>query len=80
MSSLKETVIEIVKTVSGREDVHFETDLNELEMNSVKLIEMLIELEMTFDVDVLDEQLDLDELNRVCDVYDFMNRLLSERE
>ncbi|UFJ42417.1 phosphopantetheine-binding protein [Brevibacillus humidisoli] len=77
--SLQETVIEIVKNISGRDDVHFESDLLDLDMNSVKLIEMLIELEMTFDVDVLDEQLNLDELNRVCDVYEYMNRLLEQQ-
>lgn len=77
--SLKESVMEIVKNISGRDDVQFDSNLLDLDMNSVKLIELLIELEITFDVDVLDEQLNLDELNRVSDVYEYMNRLLEQK-
>jgi acyl carrier protein len=70
--TLENMVINIVKQISGMETCTLNTEFIELDMDSTKIIEVLIELEIHFDRDMLDGELNLDTFVKVQDLYDYV--------
>ncbi|KEQ25401.1 phosphopantetheine-binding protein [Paenibacillus tyrfis] len=70
-----DTLLDIIRTISGKERITPETSFVELEMDSTNLVEVLIELEMVMNVDILDANLNFYEMEKVSDVYDYVARL-----
>ncbi|GAA4726430.1 acyl carrier protein [Brevibacillus fulvus] len=74
-----EQILEIVKKISGRPTAEMSSSFAELGMSSTNIVEMLIEFEMIFDVDVLDENLNIFELQTVQEAHDYINRLVEKK-
>ncbi|GLI08257.1 hypothetical protein YDYSG_42870 [Paenibacillus tyrfis] len=70
-----DTLLDIIRTISGKEKITPESSFVELEMDSTNLVEVLIELEMVMNVDILDANLNFYEMEKVSDVYDYVARL-----
>ncbi|PUA35219.1 acyl carrier protein [Paenibacillus elgii] len=70
-----DTLLDIIRTISGKERITPESSFVELEMDSTNLVEVLIELEMVMNVDILDANLNFYEMEKVSDVYDYVARL-----
>lgn len=75
----KETMLQLVKQMSNVEQIDMEMLFSEIGMDSTQVIELLIELEIMFNIDLLDERLNFDEMVRVVDIFDYINHVLNER-
>ncbi|MEC0248517.1 phosphopantetheine-binding protein [Paenibacillus chitinolyticus] len=72
-----EKVIELTSSVSGRGDVTADTVFEELGLDSSGVLELLIEFEILLDTDVLNEELNLYEFEKVSDMHRYLLRLVS---
>lgn len=74
---MEQEILTIVKSISGRSDIDLDTELMEVGLDSTNIIEILIEAEMVFNVDALDNQLNLDQFKRVRDIGDYLSQLVN---
>jgi acyl carrier protein len=72
---LHDTILDLVKKISNKSEIQMNTSFLELGMDSTNLVELLIESEILFNIDVLDNSLNLDEFQTVSDVYEYIRRL-----
>ncbi|MGX4583742.1 phosphopantetheine-binding protein [Paenibacillus chitinolyticus] len=72
-----EKVIELTSNVSGRGDVTADTVFEELGLDSSGVLELLIEFEILLDTDILNEELNLYEFEKVSDMHRYLLRLVS---
>ncbi|MBU8772063.1 phosphopantetheine-binding protein [Cytobacillus oceanisediminis] len=72
----EEMIIDTVKKISGIENISMETQFSSLEMDSVSVLEALIELEIMLNIDVLDEDLEFNNLVIVRDLYDYIAKII----
>jgi len=75
-----QTIIDVVSQQCRNTDVTADTSFIELEMDSTQLVELLIEFEILLDIDVLDANLNLDRLQTVGEVYQYLSFVLSRKE
>lgn len=59
---LKDIIIKIVDADLQASDINEEMDLMDIGFDSVKVIELIVELETEFDIEFYDEDLDIDNL------------------
>jgi len=71
-------VLEVIKKIAGLTEIDECSVLQELDVDSTILLEILIELEIQLDIDLLDEQLDLDALQTGKDIYDFLRLIMNK--
>jgi acyl carrier protein len=71
----KEQLLDVIRQVSGSEQVDLDSTFEALDMDSTNVVEALIELEMIMDVDILDANVNLYEMHKVSDVYNYVNKL-----
>ncbi len=76
----KEQLIEIVQRVCEKEQVELDSSFEALEMDSTNIVEVLIELEMVLDMDILDANVNLYEMDKIGDMYDYLATLPSSAE
>ena len=78
--NVKEKVIEIVSTLSNeRENIEVNEDTklsNDLEFDSLTIFEAVVEIESTFDIEIPDEYLDVEELDKVGNIIEIVNQLV----
>jgi acyl carrier protein len=78
--NVKEKVIEIVSTLSNEgENVEVNEDTtlsNDLEFDSLTIFEAVVEIESTFDIEIPDEYLDVEELDKVGNIIEIVNQLV----
>lgn len=77
MSLIEVDILEIVKnTITNNldvpiEDIHLETDFqNDLDADSLDIVELIMELEVEFDIEINDDE--LDKLRTVEDVVEYI--------
>ncbi|WP_214482986.1 phosphopantetheine-binding protein [Bacillus sp. SM2101] len=75
----KAKFLNIVEGIIDKENVKFESTFEELDMDSTSVIELLIEFEMEYNIDILDDNLNLDDVNTLSDAYDYLSKLLSSK-
>ncbi|MFD2673322.1 phosphopantetheine-binding protein [Marinicrinis sediminis] len=68
-------LIDMIKQISGREEVKLEDTFEALEMDSTNIVELLIEMEMVLDIDILDANLNLYDMIRVADVEAYIQQI-----
>lgn len=69
-------IINAIKQLSGTSEVMLSTSFSELGMDSTTIVELLIECEVMFDIDVLSSDLNLDEFIFVEDVCKFLQHVI----
>lgn len=74
----EEMLIDVIRKISGQEEIRLHTEFVDLNMDSVGILESLIELELLLDIDVLDEELVFNDLKTVKDIYDFVSKMVKE--
>lgn len=78
--NVKEKVIEIVSILSNEgENVEVNEDTtlsNDLEFDSLTIFEAVVEIESTFDIEIPDEYLDVEELDKVGNIIEIVNQLV----
>lgn len=65
----KERMVELTREISGIKDIAMETKFAAAGIDSVMLVELLVEFEFQADRDILSLELDLDLLETLDDVY-----------
>lgn len=70
-------IINMIQSISGINPVKMETSFVELGMDSTGVLELLIEIEVKYNLDVLTNELSIDDLQTVKDLYDFVLRLMN---
>ncbi|MVO98875.1 MULTISPECIES: phosphopantetheine-binding protein [Paenibacillus] len=73
-----EAALEVIGKIGGLDSVELDTHLLEQGIDSVKVVEILIEFEMMFNIDVLDDQLNLDELTTPGRIQAYINGILAK--
>ncbi|SDZ37904.1 acyl carrier protein [Bacillus sp. 166amftsu] len=68
----------IVQTIENPElELNLQSSLQELGLDSTNIVEILIECELLFDIDVLDNDLNLDDFKNVEDIIDYIEKLMN---
>lgn len=77
-----EKIIEIIAQIAGMnmEDIALDDELKILGINSLETVELLLELEETFEIAFDISDLDIDELGSVESVINLTNRYIVKRE
>ncbi|GEM_PF-7094746 len=70
-------IIDMIQSISGNTPVKMEKSFVELGMDSTGILEILIEIEVKYNLDVLTNELSIDDLQTVKDLYDFVLRLMN---
>lgn len=70
-------ILEMIQKLIGVSKVGMETSFVELSMDSTGILELLIEIEVKYNVDVLTNDLSIDGFQTVKDLYDYVLRLMS---
>ncbi|WP_217559657.1 phosphopantetheine-binding protein [Paenibacillus sp. GbtcB18] len=73
-----EAALEVIQKIGGLDSVAIDTNFLEKGIDSVKIVEILIEFEMMFNIDVLDDQLNLDELSTPKHIQDYVNGIIAK--
>ncbi|MFS0836953.1 phosphopantetheine-binding protein [Paenibacillus sp. 1P03SA] len=73
-----EAALEVIQKIGGLDNVEMNTNFLEKGIDSVKVVEILIEFEMMFNIDVLDDQLNLDELSTPKRIQDYINGIIAK--
>ncbi len=78
-NTVEKEIISIISDVSGFEEIKPETNLqSELEIDSIKAIEITVAIEKKFKVSVRDE--DIPKIITVKDTIDLVNNLLQQKD
>ncbi|MEH6989563.1 acyl carrier protein [Cytobacillus firmus] len=74
---MEEKILEIIRgTLEDNEsELNINSNLQELGLDSTNIVEILIECELIFDIDVLDNDLNLDDFNNVEDIINYIETL-----
>ena len=77
--TVEKEIISIISDVSGFEEIKPETNLqSELEIDSIKAIEITVAIEKKFKISVRDE--DIPKIITVKDTIDLVNNLLQQKD
>ncbi|MCM3399737.1 phosphopantetheine-binding protein [Oceanobacillus profundus] len=75
----KEEFIEVAKEIVESDKLELESSFKELGMDSTHVIELLIEYEIEYNIDILDDNLNLDDIKTLGDAYDYISKLVSTK-
>lgn len=75
----KEEFIEVAKEIVESDKLELESSFKELGMDSTHVIELLIEYEIEYNIDILDDNLNLDDIKTLGDAYDYISKLVSSK-
>ena len=75
----KEEFIEVAKEIVESDKLELESSFKELGMDSTHVIELLIEYEVEYNIDILDDNLNLDDIKTLGDAYDYISKLESTK-
>lgn len=75
----KEEFIEVAKEIVESDKLELESSFKELGMDSTHVIELLIEYEVEYNIDILDDNLNLDDIKTLGDAYDYISKLVSSK-
>ena len=75
----KEEFIEVAKEIVESDKLELESSFKELGMDSTHIIELLIEYEIEYNIDILDDNLNLDDIKTLGDAYDYISKLVSTK-
>ena len=75
----KEEFIEVAKEIVESDKLELESSFKELGMDSTHVIELLIEYEIEYNIDILDDNLNLDDIKTLGDAYDYISKLESTK-
>ncbi|RHW32550.1 phosphopantetheine-binding protein [Oceanobacillus profundus] len=75
----KEEFIEVAKEIVESDKLELESSFKELGMDSTHVIELLIEYEVEYNIDILDDNLNLDDIKTLGDAYDYISKLVSTK-
>ncbi|MCK6259488.1 phosphopantetheine-binding protein [Fictibacillus sp. KIGAM418] len=68
--------LDLVSEIVEKEELELDQSFEELGLDSTNVIELLIEFEMEYDVDILDDNLNLDDIHTLKDAYDYLSNLI----
>lgn len=69
-----EEFLNVVKTISGKDDVSLDSMFVDLDMDSTLVIESIIEIEILLNIDLLDAAMDLNDFKTVNDLWEYVLR------
>jgi acyl carrier protein len=72
----QDEVINVVRSVCKVDDISMATTFEDLGIDSTQVLEILIEFEIKFQIDILDESLQLDQFHSVEDVHAFFTKFM----
>ncbi|KOP81413.1 acyl carrier protein [Cytobacillus solani] len=74
---MEQKILEIIsETIEDNEvELNIYSNLQELGLDSTNIVEILIECELIFDIDVLDNDLNLDDFTTVEDIINYIENL-----
>ncbi|SDN48848.1 acyl carrier protein [Fictibacillus solisalsi] len=68
--------LDLVSEIVEKQELELDQSFEELGLDSTNVIELLIEFEMEYDVDILDDNLNLDDIHTLKDAYDYLSNLI----
>jgi acyl carrier protein len=68
--------IKVVQETLEKENLSLNQSFEELGLDSTNVIELLIEFELEFNIDILDDNLNLDDIDTLKDAYDYLSNLI----
>lgn len=74
---MEQKILEIIRETleDNGAELNTNSNLQELGLDSANIVEILIECELIFDIDVLDNDLNLDDFNTVEDIINYIETL-----
>lgn len=77
---VKDKIFEIINTLSDKKEnmaITEDTTLsNDLEFDSLTIFEVIVEIESYFNIEIPDEYLDIEKLDKVGNIIEIVNQLL----
>ena len=78
MKEFTERFLARIRELDGREDISLDTRLDETNIESLQFIELIIDMENTFNVKIPDEKLDISEFDSLAQLAELVYELMQE--
>jgi len=78
MKEFEERFLERIREVSGNEDITMDLRFDETNIESLQFIELIIDMEKTFNVKIPDEKLDISEFDSLAQLAELVHKLMQE--
>ena len=78
MKEFAERFLARIRELTGREDINLDTRLDETNIESLQFIELMIDMEKTFNVKIPDEKLDISEFESLAQLAELVYELMQK--